>query len=125
MNESGRVLRKLVQHFKINPVSELLVVVDDVNLPFGRLRIRPGGSDGGHRGLRSIEAHLGTQDYGRLRIGIGPGNAINIPLEEYVLGSFTPEEEQRLAFLFQEAGRACLLWLSQPMEKVMNEVNKP
>jgi PTH1 family peptidyl-tRNA hydrolase len=69
MNESGKVVQGLIQHFKIHFQPDLLTVVDDVMLPFGRLRIRASGSDGGHRGLGSIEAALGSQEYARLRVG--------------------------------------------------------
>jgi len=124
MNESGETVRKLIQHFETDPASDLLVVIDDVSLPFGKLRIRSQGSDGGHRGLRSVETHLGSQNYARLRVGIAPSAEIGVPLEEYVLSPFTSQEEKKLSGFLGEAGEACLLWLTQPMEKVMNKVNK-
>src|SRR5262249_49353172 len=70
MNLSGRCVRQLVDFYQL-PLSDLLVVCDDINLPLARLRVRARGSHGGHNGLRDIQAHLGTTEYGRLRIGVG------------------------------------------------------
>lgn len=96
MNASGEAVRALADFFKIAP-SEMLVVSDDLALPLGKLRLRPSGSAGGHNGLRSIAAHLGTQEIPRLRIGIGA--AVRGETVDYVLGRF--EEEERADF---EAG---------------------
>src|SRR5207244_1851014 len=85
MNLSGRSIRQLMDFYKL-PVEDLLVVCDDFNLPLGKLRFRPRGSTGGHNGLRSIEEHLGTADYQRLRIGVGA--APEEAAIEHVLGRF-------------------------------------
>jgi peptidyl-tRNA hydrolase, PTH1 family len=71
MNLSGRSVRELVQFYKLDPASDLLVVTDDLDLPVGRLRIRPSGSAGGHNGLKSIIQELGTEQFPRLRLGVG------------------------------------------------------
>lgn len=125
MNESGEAVGKLVNHFKIDFKSELLVVVDDIALPFGRLRLRARGSDGGHRGLRSIESALGSQEYARLRIGIAPPQAVEEPLEKYVLRPFRSEEERRLKEILRGGVESCKLWVRGPIEKAMDRTNKP
>ena len=125
MNESGTVVSKLVEHFQINFQSDLLIVVDDAALPFGRLRLRANGEDGGHRGLRSVEEHLRSQSYARLRIGIAPEKSLQIPLEEFVLQPFLKEEEKYLDSVIKQGVEACRLWVSEPLEKSMNLINKP
>jgi PTH1 family peptidyl-tRNA hydrolase len=96
MNESGRAVKALLSHYKIAP-ERLLVISDDLDLPFARLRLRARGSAGGHNGLRSISAALATPDYARLRVGIGrPGEGE--PLE-WVLSSFSLAEEKELPIL--------------------------
>lgn len=90
MNESGRCVRAYLDYFKLT-ASNLLVVSDDVELPFGELRLRPRGGAGGHNGLKSIEAHLGTQEYWRLRMGVGKDTQ-GESLADYVLSGFKPEE---------------------------------
>ena len=125
MNESGDVVRALVEHFQINFQSDLLITVDDVALPFGQLRLRAKGEDGGHRGLRSIEQALQSQSYARLRIGIAPEKPLQIPLEEFVLQPFLKEEEKHLDSVIERSIEACRLWVSEPLEKAMNLINKP
>ena len=125
MNESGEVVRKLVDHFQIDSSSDLLIVVDDVALPLGRLRLRASGEDGGHRGLKSIEETLGSRAYARLRIGIAPSSALRVPLEEFVLESFRAEEEKRLKEIIKRSVESCRLWVSESLEKAMNFTNKP
>ena len=91
MNESGRSLAAAVRFFKVAP-SRLLVVHDDVDLEQGRLQARPGGGLAGHNGLRSLAQHLGTQDFLRLRIGVGrPGRGDRRPVADYVLSPFDPD----------------------------------
>ena len=124
MNESGEVVQGLVEHFKIHFPSDLLIVADEVMLPFGRLRIRAEGSDGGHRGLRSIEAALGSKEYARLRVGTGPSAPVGRSLEKYVLERFKPEEEKKLGPVLERAQASCLLWITEPLEKVTNATNQ-
>jgi len=93
MNESGRSVAAAARFFKV-PAESLLVVHDDVDLEPGRLQARRGGGLAGHNGLRSLAQHLGTQDFLRLRIGIGrPGRGDPRPVKDWVLSPFTPEEE--------------------------------
>ncbi len=93
MNLSGEAVRALADFYKIDP-AEILVILDDMALPLGKLRFRPSGSAGGHNGLDSIIAHLGTNAIPRLRVGIGnaePGGAVG-----HVLGRFAPDEHEQL-----------------------------
>ena len=105
MNDSGRSIRAALDWFSLQP-DQLLVLVDDMDLPLGRLRLRAAGSAGGHNGLRSIIAHLGTQQFARLRIGIG-APAAN-PVERrartvgHVLGRFTPAEQPLVEAVLSE-----------------------
>ncbi len=94
MNRSGRAINYWLKKEKI-PVENLLVIVDDIALPFGTIRIRPGGGDGGHNGLQSISQILGTNDYARLRFGIGNGFPRGTQVN-YVLGELTDEEKKLL-----------------------------
>lgn len=133
MNVSGVSVDRLCQHHGIVFQQELLVLVDDVALPFGCLRMRSCGSDGGHNGLKSIQMHLGSSHYARLRIGIGSGNTDEgaktnvqkeMSLEDFVLAPFPAGQENQVGPLMAEAGKACLLWMKQPIEKVMNSINR-
>jgi PTH1 family peptidyl-tRNA hydrolase len=114
MNDSGRAIRAALDWFALQP-QELLVVVDDMDLPLGKLRLRASGSAGGHNGLRSTISHLGTQDFPRLRIGIGA--PADNPVERkartigHVLGRFTPDEQPLLAQVLGEV--ACGIGLIQ------------
>ena len=124
MNESGKAVACLLAHFGVKSGQDLLVVVDDAALPFGKLRLRKKGSDGGHNGLKSIEQVLAVSDYPRLRIGIGPfEETAAAPFEEYVLSAWTPGEKKALPDVLEKAGEACRLWVTQPIEAAMNAVN--
>ena len=121
MNVSGDAVKNLVQSLRLE-LSDLLILVDDISIPLGTLRIRSSGSEGGHNGLRSIQAMLGSENYPRLRIGIDPCPA-GVPLEEYVLDSFTSKEKKLLPEVLNKGVEACRLWLTQPFERVMSVVN--
>ena len=108
MNLSGEAVACLVRKHQL-PLSNLLVVVDDAALPFGRLRFRAEGSAGGHNGLKSIEACVQTISYARLRVGIGDSGGGD--LADYVLSSFTPEERDALPELYERAAKAVELWI--------------
>jgi peptidyl-tRNA hydrolase, PTH1 family len=116
MNLSGNAVRKALQYYKL-PIDHLLVIVDDVYLKFGDLRLRPQGSAGGHNGLKHIEACLGTQAYARLRMGVGsqdgegPPNGREMALEEYVLANFTPDEQSLLPRVVEEGVSAVEAWI--------------
>ncbi len=119
MNESGVVVK---EQLTAQP-DEFLVVVDDFALPFGQLRLRPKGSDGGHKGLASIIYHLNRTDFPRLRIGIGLPQGMDAV--QYVLSPFTPEETQLLPEILKRAADACLSVVTDGIEKTMNLINAP
>lgn len=125
MNESGTIVKKLVDHFQIDFKKDLLILVDDIAIPFGRLRLRPFGEDGGHKGLRSIQQVLNSPEFARMRVGISPENPITVPLEAFVLQPFDSEEQKALPEIMVRSVKACHLWLSEPIEKAMNLINKP
>lgn len=89
MNLSGEVVKEFVNFFKIN-IEDILIINDDLDLPCGKVRLREKGTPGGHNGLKNIEAHLGTNEYKRLKIGVG--NNKEIDTKDYVLGTFSKEE---------------------------------
>lgn len=121
MNDSGEAVGPLVRYFNI-PLDQLLVVYDDLDLPLGTLRLRPGGGAGGHRGMASIITHLGTQEFPRLRVGIDrpPGR---IPPRAYVLQNFDADEEAEMAITRREAADAVELWVTHDIDTVMNRIN--
>lgn len=121
MNESGRFVGALSRFYKIFP-GELLVCFDDVSLPLGRLRLRAGGSSGGHKGMESIIACLGTTDIPRLRIGIGPQTP-GMDSAAYVLARFTAAEEERLSVVIGDASKAVHTAVAQGLQTAMNRYN--
>jgi peptidyl-tRNA hydrolase, PTH1 family len=122
MNRSGEPLAKLLREFEAAP-SDLLVVVDDFALELGRLRLRPSGSDGGHNGLKSINAALGGEPFARLRVGIGPCPD-RMPSEVFVLQRFRPAEREAIAESIARAVDCAEDWLSgSPLEQLMNRYN--
>ena len=120
MNLSGRCVRQVIDFYQLDLV-DLLVVCDDVNLPLGKLRIRPKGSHGGHNGLRDIQNHLGTQEYARLRIGVdaaGEGELV-----DHVLGRFRPSERPVIDEAVARAIEAAAVWIQQGLDVCMNRYN--
>ena len=93
------------------PITRCLIIVDDVNLPFGHFRFREKGSSGGHNGLKSIEQKFGTNEYPRLRIGVGCNG--NEDLADYVLSPFTKEEKKKLPDIEQYARKLVKVWLKE------------
>ena len=122
MNLSGKAVSYWLQKERV-PLENLFVVVDDIALPFGAIRIRARGSDGGHNGLKSINAVLGTTDYGRLRFGIG-GDFPKGFQSDYVLGEWTPEEKAELPQRLAAAGDAVKSFAAVGLERTMNLYNK-
>jgi len=125
MNLSGAALRPYLRRQSWSPSTDLLVVVDEVALPLGRYRFRAKGSAGGHNGLKSIEAAVGTQDYARLRIGIRPDDerrAIG-DLSDFVLDDFGKVEAQIVRDLLPTFVSAIELWLREGIAAVMNHYN--
>lgn len=118
MNESGRAVASLVTRRVVNDAGELLVVVDDVDLELGCLRLRERGSAGGHNGLKSIIDVLGAGDFARLRIGTGPrpGGA---EMVDYVLGSFLPEEREIVEEAIWHASRCIESWITGGIESAL------
>jgi len=121
MNLSGEAVRYHLQKEGV-PVERLLVLVDDLALPFGSLRIKPKGSHGGHNGLRNIEECLGTQEYARLRFGIG-NNFPRGGQYEYVLSRFTAEEEALLPECVETAAEMARCFCLEGIEAAMNRYN--
>ena len=120
MNESGRAVGELARYFKID-LPDLLVVVDEVQLPLAKLRARARGSAGGHNGLKSIVDQIGT-DYARLRIGIGRGDARR-DLADHVLARFDPDEVAEAEGMTLRAADAAEMFITSGIEAVMNEYN--
>ncbi len=118
MNESGRPIGRIASWYKVAP-HDLLVVSDDLDLPFGRLRMRAGGGSGGHNGLKSIAEHIG-QDFPRLRIGIGRGHDDTI---DHVLSNFGITEERELPILLDVAADGILRWLERGRGDAIQYVN--
>lgn len=121
MNRSGAAVGRLLRE-EGAPVDRLLVCVDDVNLPLGALRLRPGGSAGGHNGLRSIEERLGDDGYARLRMGCGPAPAEE-DLADFVLAEFAQGERDAVGELLERAARAVRCWFLEGTEIAMSRFN--
>ena len=121
MNLSGDALRPFTRRPFWSPANDLLVISDEVALPVGRYRLRPKGSAGGHNGLKSIEHVLKTQDYARLRIGVGPqeDRAISGNLSDFVLSPVGRMEREEIASLMPSLTDACELWLKGDVEGAM------
>ena len=121
MNNSGVAVSHAMAEFGLS-LKEMLVVVDDYNLPLGKLRIRAKGSDGGHNGLESIISHLESRDFSRLRLGIGP-IPDNMGTIEFVLGRFLGEEAENKKKMLEKAGEAVLYSLNHRPEEAMTIYN--
>jgi PTH1 family peptidyl-tRNA hydrolase len=122
MNVSGRAVGALVDFYRL-PLSRLLIVVDDADLPFGELRMRANGSSGGHHGLESIEERLGTREYARLRMGIGRQRSDVREITGYVLGKFGTAEAETLELMLKRAAAQIERWLDAGIQRAMNEFN--
>ena len=118
MNLSGHAVGELLRYFRID-LSDLLIVVDDVNLELGRLRARAGGSAGGHNGLKSLIAQLGTEDFARVRVGVGRGDDRR-HLADHVLATFDPEERTIVAETVSRTADAVELFVAEGIGPVMN-----
>lgn len=121
MNESGTSVSQIARWYKV-PRDRLLVMYDELDLPFGTIRVRANGSAGGHNGVQSVIQHLQTQDFARLRIGISrPQAGATVP---YVLSQFTSEEQKALPEIVDRAAAAAMLWLREGVTVAMNEHNR-
>ncbi len=121
MNSSGQAVAAVAAFYRI-PLTRLLVVVDDADLPLGEVRLRPGGSSGGHHGLESIEQHLGTREYARQRIGIGRQSGAR-EITGYVLGRFSSTEAALADKVLDVASDQAETWLESGIQKAMSQFN--
>jgi PTH1 family peptidyl-tRNA hydrolase len=124
MNRSGQALRKFRGDSGFAPASDLLVLVDDVALAPGRFRIRASGSAGGHNGLLSIEGALRSQEYSRLRIGVGAPTDRDVDMADWVLSAPRPDQEEEILTSFDSMSEAVECWLSDGAEAAMNRFNQ-
>ena len=123
MNRSGEAVAAAVRFYQLDR-SELLVISDDFNLALGRLRFRSRGSDGGHKGLRSLIANLGTDEFPRLRLGIStPGNP-RMETVDYVLSRFQDAEIEKVNEVLQRAADGVEMWVREGIDAAMNEFNE-
>ncbi|WP_059105307.1 aminoacyl-tRNA hydrolase [Shouchella shacheensis] len=122
MNLSGESVAAFMNYYHIG-VEDLVVIYDDLDLPTGKIRLRQKGSAGGHNGMKSLIAQLGTQTFNRIRVGVDrPANGE--PVVNYVLGRYRPEERERMGTSVEHATNAVKRWLEKPFLEVMNEFNK-
>ncbi|HEX2916540.1 MAG TPA: aminoacyl-tRNA hydrolase [Chloroflexia bacterium] len=121
MNLSGQSVGEIVRFFKLNPAQDLLVIYDELDLPLGKIRLRPNGSSGGQNGVKNIIELLGTQNVQRIRVGIGrpaQGTA-----KDRVLNAFSPEEQKVMDQIYPRVEEAVRIWLTEGIEKAMNRYN--
>lgn len=123
MNLSGESIRAVVDYYKVNPASELIVVSDDISLNPGQIRVRKKGSAGGHNGLKNIIQHLGSEAFLRIRIGVGEKPA-GYDLADYVLGHFSKEEKPLIEEGISKAMDAAAILLEGDADRAMNEFNR-
>lgn len=121
MNLSGNAVAEAVRFYKLMPERDVLVLVDDIYLPCGSLRLRPDGGAGGHNGLASIERSVGSDRYSRVRIGVDPPGIVN--QADYVLGRFTPEQWALADPALTRAADAAELWALKGIDAAMNRFN--
>lgn len=121
MNNSGRSVQAAMNFYQIAP-SDVMIVLDDIALPCGKIRLRAGGSSGGHNGLKDIEQQLGTNQYPRLRIGIDPPGQF-VPQRDYVLGKFSPAQRKLLDDSIPRACEAIEMWMKDGVGKAMSLYN--
>ena len=123
MNLSGESILSLVDYYKADVERELLIIYDDISLETGQLRIRAKGSAGGHNGIKNIIAHLGTQVFPRIKVGVGE-KPQGYDLADYVLGHFSKAERELMDEGYDNAVRAAEMIISGRMNEAMNEFNR-
>jgi PTH1 family peptidyl-tRNA hydrolase len=122
MNESGGAVRQVMTRKNLL-LEDVLIVCDDLDLDYGQIRVRARGSDGGHKGLNSVIEHLGTEQFSRVRMGIGrPAGKKDVV--EYVLETFKKEEKGRLDDFINEAASCCLVWGREGINRAMDQYNR-
>lgn len=120
MNLSGESVRAVMDYYKID-VKDILIIYDDIALDLGKIRFRANGSDGGHNGIKSIIQHVGTKDFDRLKVGIGPQP--NIPSENFVLANFPKEQLEELKSVLKKSIDAVEFYLDNGIQKAQNKFN--
>lgn len=120
MNLSGEAMRAVIDYYKIDP-KDMIIIYDDISLELGKIRFRASGSDGGHNGIKSIIKHLGSKDFLRLKIGIGPQPPI--PSEAFVLQNFEKENLDKLKDILSESVDAIFYCFENGIEKTQNKYN--
>jgi PTH1 family peptidyl-tRNA hydrolase len=121
MNLSGRSVQAAMAFYQVAP-PDVMVVVDELALPGGKIRIRKSGSSGGHNGLRDIERALGTSEYPRMRVGIDPPPE-RVPGKDYVLGKFSEDQRKRIDPAVERATSALIAWMDKGINAAMNQYN--
>lgn len=122
MNLSGESVRELVDFYKVDP-EDVIIIYDDISLDVGQLRIRKKGSAGGHNGIKSIISHLGTDEFPRIKVGIGE-KPKDWDLADYVLSRFTDKEEVAIREALRDASDACRMIITEGIDAAMNKHNK-
>ena len=122
MNASGAAVSALATYYKVKP-ERILVIFDDISLPVGRIRIRKDGSAGGHNGIKSIIQSLGTDQFPRVKVGVGAKPHPDYDLADWVLSKFSAQEEKDLAPAMENAAKAALMVLDQGTEKAASAYN--
>ena len=123
MNLSGESVREFVDFYHLDPESELIVISDDIDLEPGNIRVRPKGSAGGHNGLKNIIAHLGTQNFTRIKIGVG-ARPTEWDLADHVLARFDKDTEEIIRDAIDRAGKAAVTIMEEGPEAAMNKYNQ-
>ena len=123
MNLSGESVRELIDYYKVDETSELIVVSDDISLEVAQLRVRKKGSAGGHNGLKNIIAHLGHDNFMRIKMGVGE-KPKGFDLADYVLGHFSKEERKQMDEAVLRATDAIRMIMTQDVDAAMNEYNR-
>ena len=122
MNLSGESVAELVNYYKMDPEEEMIVIYDDISLAPGNLRIRKKGSAGGHNGIKNIIAHLGTQEFPRIKVGVGD-KPPRMDLADYVLSRFSKEDREKMEQAFKDAAEAVEVMITEGADAAMNRFN--
>lgn len=122
MNLSGEAVRELKDFYKVTN-DEIIIIYDDISLDVGQLRIRTKGSAGGHNGIKSIISHLGTDEFPRIKVGVGD-KPRGWDLADYVLGRFKDEEQETMRESMKKASEACACMIKEDIQSAMNQYNK-
>jgi PTH1 family peptidyl-tRNA hydrolase len=122
MNESGRAIGALASYYKLDPVSDIIILYDDISLPPGMIRVRKQGSAGGHNGIKSIISHLGTQDFMRVRLGVGDIED-HSEMVSHVLGHFSRAEKKLMSEAYDKTLGAVELMVAGDVDTAMNRYN--